>query len=46
MDNITPAMDHYPRNRQMGDTDPNLVGHMYIYIYIYIYIKKKQINKQ
>ena len=22
MGNITPTMDHYPRNRQMGDTDP------------------------
>ena len=22
MGNITPTMDHYPRNGQMGDTDP------------------------
>lgn len=22
MENITPAMDHYPRNGYMGDTDP------------------------
>ena len=22
MGNITPTMDHYPRNRQMGDTNP------------------------
>ena len=22
MENITPTMDHYPRNGQMGDTDP------------------------
>ena len=22
MENITPIMDHYPRNGQMGDTDP------------------------
>ena len=22
MKTITPIMDHYPRNRQMGDTDP------------------------
>ena len=23
MGNITPTMDHYPRNEQIGDTDPS-----------------------
>ena len=28
MGNIAPSMDHYPRNGQMGHTDPYLICHV------------------